>query len=122
MKKNPYLERAAEMFKKQKMHTRFADENLLEVATSRGEKVFCFLIVEEKQFPGIIVSLAYDFHDTYIVADMMINLFYITPCALGETFYRAKDGTLYWGEEAAFRYELETMSIKDLAPPSDMKH
>jgi hypothetical protein len=124
MKKNPYLEQAAKMLKKQKMYTKFRDENLLEISQDKESKVFCFLTIEKEQFPGMIISLAFDYHETYVVADMVINLMHIAPVALGEAFYRSKNGNLYWGTDAAFHFALECDSqiIRDIEPVSKDLH
>lgn len=124
MKKNPYLEAAAKMFKKQKMYAKFRDENLLEISLDKDDKVFAFLAIEKDQFPGIIFSIAYDFNETYIIADMVINLMYICPVALGEAFYRSKNGNLYWNEDAKFHFTLECdqQLIQELEPVSKDLH
>jgi hypothetical protein len=124
MKKNPYLDAASKIFKKQKMHSQFRDENILEVSQDKGSKVFAILILEEKQFPGILVSLSYDYSEIYVVAEMVINLMHLSPCALGEAFYRSKNGNLYWGVDAAFHYTLECdqQVIEDIVPVSKDLH
>lgn len=124
MKKNVYLAKAATMLKKNGHTTRFLDENILEVSTSKNAPAFAYLAIEKDQFPGIIVSFSYGFTETYIVADLIINLFYICPVALGEAFYQSSTRDLYWGEEAAFYFMLEhdNTLLEDIEPVSDHKH
>jgi hypothetical protein len=124
MKKNTYLVAAEKMLKKQKMFTTFVDENILEVCLNKSEKPFAFLLIEEEQFNGVVVCLALDFHQTYIVADLIINLMHIAPVALGEAFYRSVNGNLYWNEEAQLHFELEYNKdlLDDLPTINDTMH
>lgn len=124
MEKNKYLAQAEKMLKKQKYHTYFPDENMLEVSRDKNSKPFAFLIIEKEQFPGIVLSLALDFHQTYIVADMTINLMHIAPLALGEPFYRSVNGTLYWDTAAQLYFEMEFNKemLNNLEPVNDTLH
>jgi len=124
MKKNPYLQTAAKRFKKQSLYPVFRDENVLELSLDKKSHPFAFLTVERDQFPGIIMSLAYDFSDAYLTADITLFLMHVCPVALGEAFYRSKDATLYWGEDASFRYALENDDklIKELPVYNDNLH
>lgn len=124
MKKNSYLEAADKMLKKQKYHTKFRDENLLEIAMDKKEKVFAYLAIEQDQFPGIIMSLAYDFGETYVIANLTIDLMHLVPVTLGEPFFRSKNGTLYWGTDAAkyFALEFNNQFLKEVEPVSKDLH
>lgn len=124
MKKNNYLVAADKMLKKQKMFTTFVDENILEVCLNKSEKPFAFLIIEEDQFNGVVVCLALDFHQTFIVADLVINLMHVAPVATGEAFYRSNTGELYWNEEAQLYFEMEYNSdlLDELPTINDTLH
>lgn len=107
MSKNTYLISAEAMLMNDEYFVEFKDDNVLELSLSKEEKPFAFIVIEKDQFPGFIVCISLDFLDCYIIANLMINLMHIAPVALGEGFYRANDGILYWDEDAIGQFELE---------------
>ena len=108
MQKNTYLVDAQKMLKKQGYYTVFRDSNILEMCFNKQSMPFAFLVIEDEQFPGIIISFASDFHEVMLASDITITLMHIIPIAVGEPFYIDKSGNTYWGEEAEIRFSFET--------------
>lgn len=124
MAKHIFLKAAAKNLNAQKLHLSWIDDNLIEVSENKNSKVFAFLVIEEKQFHGIVVSFALDFYDVYRTADLVISLMHTCPVALGEAFYRSNDGELHWSEDATsyFTLEHDNKLLKDLIPPNKSLH
>jgi len=122
MIKHPYL-KLAEKSLKNEYHINFIDKNILEVALDKDSDPFAFLVVEQ-EFDGVLLSLSHDFPETYIVASLTILLMRNTNVALGEPFYRSRNGDLYWGPMGFEQFMMEHDSdlLRDLEPISDTRN
>lgn len=124
MNKHPLLVSANAMLKRQGLHTTFKEENLLAVSLNKKTKEILYLVIEEQQFPGIVISLAIDCFQALVIADIIINLIHLAPVAMGEPFYRSNSGVLYWDEDAIEYFDLECNPelMQQLIPINDSFH
>ena len=120
MKKHPHLKKVEAKLSSQ-YHFEFLDSNILTVSVDKGFSPFAHLVVDESQYPGIIMSLSVDFPESFIVADLTLSLMHVCPITLGEVFYRSNGGDLYWDLDAHFQYDIESNSdlLEDLEPISN---
>lgn len=122
MKKHPHLKQAENLLKNQ-FHIKFLDSNVCVISIDKISSPFAHLIVQD-DFDGIGLSLAMDFDETYVVAELVISLMFCAPVALAEPFYESKNGGMYWDQPAFEQFQMETDSdlLKNLQPITDSKH
>lgn len=123
MAKHEYLQVVRDLFKKQKLFARFRDNNSLEISLNNKSLPFAFLVIDDEQFHGIILSLTVEPIDASLIAELTVNLIHIAPLAMGETFYITRDGGCHWGDNAYKYLLLEKDSrLLDLEPVTDLRH
>lgn len=120
MKSHPHLIQAKKILS-HRFYVNFIDKNICIVALDKKTQPFAHLVVEQASFDGIGLSLAFDYDDTFAVAELVISLMHVAPVALADPFYQSKSGDLYWNDAALEQYQLECDSdiLKDLPPVSN---
>ena len=123
MKKHLLLNKVVSKLSNQ-FHFDFLNGNVLTVSLDADDIAFAHLIVDEDQYPGIILSLAIDFPEAYIASDLTLSLMHICPIALGEVFYLSRGGNMFWSEDAHSQCDIENNSdlLTTLTPITDSVH
>lgn len=120
MKKHPYL-KLIEKSLKPEYFLNFNHENIMTVSMEKGTLPFAFLMVDD-QFDGVVMSLSYDFPETFVVASLTIQLMRCCNVAMGESFYFNRSGNLLWDDQALemFMLEHDADLLESLQPVSEM--
>lgn len=102
------------------------DDNIISVQIDPESPVVAFLVYDNTVSDKVIISVAQDFPDSFIIADIVINCYEVSPIVLGEGFYVSNDGHLLWGEAGYKAMQSEVSSVQlaldDFPDPKDKNY
>lgn len=96
--------------------------NILAIQLEAQIPSFCIVLYDEDHPGNLIVSVALDFPDPMIIADITIAASRVAPLLLGEGFYLTNENKVLWGEAAARQFAIDAnpFDIMDFDPPSGL--
>lgn len=91
--------------------TYFIDDTILSISEDKEVSPFAHLIIDDNFKGGVILALAVDYPDAIQAVEVALQARQISPVALGDPFYIAKDGHTYFEEEAYEKFSLDDIDL-----------
>lgn len=99
------------------------DDNVLVISNDKTELPFMKIIWDENYPHNLLLSFATDFPLSSLASSLTLQLNNIKEVKLLEDYYIAKNGNMYFGDEAAKFYMWDTqISLDDVDPECQNMH
>lgn len=103
----------------------WGDDMVLHVQLDEESSVIAFLLIDPERPNNVIISMAVDFPDPVITADLCINSGKYSHLLLGEGYYVTDNEEVVWGQAAYESMAMEntnTQMLTDANPFSKAIH
>jgi len=101
----------------------FKEDNALILSEDKASMPFIYIICDDSYPDELLCSVAVDYPNPILVAEIALTASKVMKTTLSEPFYISPiDGQTYFDQEAYDKWDRDTLDLNDLAPITTSIH